>query len=263
MEQSEVKNLSVDEIIEPKENIRSSMTREYLDELADSISRVGIIQPLIVTPKGEKFEIVAGCRRYLAARQAGLIVLPCIVSNLDERGSDLARVHENLFREDPSPIDEARYYAMLCEKYNYDISSIANAVSRSVAYVEGRLEILKFPEDVLAALSANVVSLSVAREFAKIPDPDKRYYFLNLAAANGITTETARNWRFSYEIEKGQRPPLSSDQGTQAFPPSPVELKVKCEGCQESVDLKDSRVMYLCVKCHDAIKRILETPPEK
>lgn len=256
MSQPEIRDISVDEIIEPGQNIRSAITREYLDELSDSIRRVGVLQPLVVVKKNEKYEIVAGVRRFLASRQAGLLSVPCIVQDYDGLMVDLAKVHENLFREDVSPIDEARYYKMLVEKYQYDIHKIANMVSRSVPYVEGRLEILKFPEDVLVALDSVMVSLSVAREFAKIPDPERRKYFLDLAIQSGITAETARQWRYQFEIEKGSRAPVSLEPENPAGVSDPVPLRVVCQGCQQSVDINYSRVLYLCVKCHDEILKI-------
>lgn len=254
----EVVQLSVDEIAEPEQDIRSVITREYLDELSDSIRRVGVLQPIIVVEKNGKYEIVAGHRRYLAARQAGLLHIPCLIQDFHSEMIDLAKVHENLFREDISPIDEAKYYHMLTKKYQYPLDKIASMVSRSVPYIQGRLDILAWPPDLLEALDTGMITLSVGKEFAHITDDEKRKYFLSIAAQNGITAETARQWRYQFEIERGTRAPVTNDPGNPGGLSTPVPLKVSCQGCLGTVDITHSRVLYLCSECHQKIVAIIE-----
>lgn len=102
-------DISIDDILEPEDQARTVIVLEGLQELADSIKEKGIIEPLVVLKKNSKYEIVVGHRRFLAARMAGLEKLPCIIRAIGVRDADLMKLHENFFREDVNPVDEARF----------------------------------------------------------------------------------------------------------------------------------------------------------
>jgi ParB/RepB/Spo0J family partition protein len=192
-------NLDQQDILEPAAPIRATIDQDGLDELADSIAELGLLQPICVAPKGEKYEVICGHRRLLATRRLGMPKVHCLVADDGEESTVLAgRVHENLIRRDISPVEEAAFYAELMEKYN-DVDKVCSVVRRSRNVVENRLLLLTGDREVLAALNTGKVSLAVASELNREPNEAKRKWFLEFAIKDGATLSTLHIWRKSYE----------------------------------------------------------------
>jgi len=180
---------------EPSNAARSTLDDAKLNSLVVSIRAVGILEPLIVTPKeGGRFEVVAGHRRLLAARIAGLGEVPCIVE-ADVSRLDAVKIHENLEREDLSTTDEALFYAELYEKLGEDTAKVAEAVKRSRDHVEGRLNLLRGDKRVFQSLAEGQISIGVALELNKFEREDDRLFHLDYCIRTGASVATARDWR--------------------------------------------------------------------
>jgi ParB/RepB/Spo0J family partition protein len=153
-----------------KTNPRTHFDKTKLDELAESIARHGVLQPILVRPKGNRFELVAGERRFRAARQIPLEQIPAIVRELDDKATLEIQVVENLQREDLRPLEEAEGYALLIEKHGYDADSLALKIGKSRSYVYGRMKLNDLAEPARKALREDKISHSVALLLARIPD---------------------------------------------------------------------------------------------
>ena len=139
---------------------------EKLEELANSIKKNGIIQPIAVRPiksDPEKFEIVAGERRWIAAQRAGLHHIPVTVLELSDVESLEVAIVENIQRDDLNPIEEARGYKRLNEEFSYDHESISKLMSKSRSHISNTLRLLTLPADVIAMLEEGTLTSGQAR----------------------------------------------------------------------------------------------------
>ena len=145
---------------------REAFNEEKLQELANSIKKNGIIQPIAVRPKKNnqgKYEIVAGERRWLAAQKAGLHEIPVRVLNLSDVESLEVAIVENIQRDDLNPIEEAKGYKRLSQEFNYDHESISKLMSKSRSHISNTLRLLTLPRDVIAMLEEGTLSSGQAR----------------------------------------------------------------------------------------------------
>ena len=145
---------------------RQNFSESKLNELASSIKKNGIIQPIAVRPKKSengKFEIVAGERRWLAAQKAGLHEIPVTVLDLSDVESLEVAIVENIQRDDLNPIEEAKGYKRLNEEFNYDHESISKLMSKSRSHVSNTLRLLTLPSDVVSMLEEGTLTSGQAR----------------------------------------------------------------------------------------------------
>ena len=145
---------------------RQNFKEEKLEELANSIRKNGVIQPIVVRPNKSdknKFEIVAGERRWLAAQRAGLHEIPVTILDLSDVESLEVAIVENIQRDDLNPIEEARGYKRLNEEFKYDHESISKLMSRSRSHISNTLRLLTLPSDVIAMLEEGTLTSGQAR----------------------------------------------------------------------------------------------------
>ena len=139
--------------------------------LAASIRRQGVLQPVVVRPRPEGgYELIAGERRWRAAREAGVPTLPAVVRQADDRDTLLLGLVENVAREDLSPIEEARAYASLLDEFELSLGEIADQVGRSKAGVSNRLRLLELPDDVLWMVARGELTEGHARAVLALRD---------------------------------------------------------------------------------------------
>tara|TARA_B100000941_G_C28460250_1_gene530309 strand:- start:362 stop:1216 length:855 start_codon:yes stop_codon:yes gene_type:complete len=145
---------------------RQNFKEEKLEELANSIRKNGIIQPIAVRPSKSnvgKYEIVAGERRWLAAQKAGLHEIPITILDLSDSESLEVAIVENIQRDDLNPIEEAKGYKRLNEEFKYDHESISKLMSKSRSHISNTLRLLTLPSDVIAMLEEGTLSSGQAR----------------------------------------------------------------------------------------------------
>ena len=145
---------------------RQIFSEEKLEELAQSIKKNGIIQPIAVRPSKSdksKYEIVAGERRWLAAQRAGLHEIPVTILNLSDVESLEVAIVENIQRDDLNPIEEARGYKRLNEEFKYDHESISKLMSKSRSHISNTLRLLTLPKDVISMLEEGTLTSGQAR----------------------------------------------------------------------------------------------------
>lgn len=142
---------------------RTHFDPEALDQLAASIEARGVIQPIIVRPKGDGYELVAGERRWRAAQKARLHEIPAIVRDLDQREVMALALIENLQREDLNPVEEARAYQRLADDEDMTQAEIARLVDKSRSHVANFQRLLALPDDVLALVASGDLAMGHAR----------------------------------------------------------------------------------------------------
>jgi ParB family chromosome partitioning protein len=164
------------ERVEPNpEQPRVTFVQETIDELAASVRERGVLQPILVRPIGpNRFQIVAGERRWRASRIAGLETIPALVEDIDDETALEIAIIENLQREDLSPLDEAAMYDRMIREHGYSIRKLAEKLGKDKGYLENRLRLADAPAEVRELVSLRKDTLSHAYELLKIPDPKKR-----------------------------------------------------------------------------------------
>ena len=167
----EIREIELDLIRPGSQQPRTNFDQAKLDELAQSIRSTGIIQPLLVRPKGGLFELVAGERRWRAAQLAGLARIPAIVRDIpDERLLEMALV-ENIQRQELNPIEEALAYKRLIESLGLTQEEVAHRVGRDRTFVTNYLRVLKLPTDIQKLIETDKLSFGHARSLLAINDP--------------------------------------------------------------------------------------------
>ena len=163
---SETKRVSISDLTRNPYQPRETFNEFKLNELANSIKKNGIIQPIAVRPKKSeagKYEIVAGERRWLAAQKAGLHDIPVNVLDLSDVESLEVAIVENIQRDDLNPIEEAKGYKRLSEEFNYDHENISKLMSKSRSHVSNTLRLLTLPNDIIGMLEEGTLTSGQAR----------------------------------------------------------------------------------------------------
>ena len=163
-------------LIEPNRNQpRKQFEEDAIEELADSIKKFGVIQPLIVKEKNEYYEIIAGERRWRASKKAGLKKIPVIIRDYDENEVLKISLIENLQREDLNPIEEAKAYQQLRDEYHLKQDEIAESVSKSRTAITNTMRLLKLDERVQKMIMDNLISSGHGRTLIPIEDKEIQY----------------------------------------------------------------------------------------
>ena len=141
-----------------------------LDELAESIRQQGILQPLLVRPAGEDYQIILGERRWRAAQQAGLETVPCIVQEVEDRQALEMALIENLHREDLNAVERARAYQQLVDDFDFTHEELAQHIGKSRSAITNTLRLLQLPEEVLVSLAEGNISEGHGRALLSLED---------------------------------------------------------------------------------------------
>ncbi len=162
-------------LIEPNRNQpRKDFNEEALQELADSIRTYGVIQPLIVTKRDDHYQIIAGERRWRAAKLAGLREIPVIIKEYTDEEIDEISLIENIQREDLNPVEEAAAYERLLKEYGLTQEELSERVSKSRTAITNSLRLLRLPEAVQEMLRDGKISTGHAKVLLSLDSPEKQ-----------------------------------------------------------------------------------------
>ena len=170
-----VRVIRVDNVESNPQQPRMTFDVDALHELAASIREHGVLQPILVRPLGaNRYQLVAGERRWRASREAGLETIPALVEDLDDEAALEISIIENLQREDLSPLEEATMYDRMIHEHGYSIRKLADKLGKDKGYVENRLRLADAPEEIRQLVSVRKDTLSHAYELLKVGDEKKR-----------------------------------------------------------------------------------------
>lgn len=253
-QREEYKRIPIDLIDDPEYPIRGDLSPESVEDLIQSIRKVGIIEPLVVNKKGDRFEVIAGHRRLVAAQVLNFPYVPCVIREIVGQEVDLLKIHENLARAQIDPIDLAKYLQHLKKQYNLSNAKLGELINRSDDYVGIYLQILTYPPDLMEALTTGLINISVARELIKISDPTARSNYLNYAIKGGITPTIAHQWALDWKVNHTETPP-PQPEGQEAEPTPPSQTTfTKCGICNEDVEQLKAQVIYVHPDCYAKVR---------
>ena len=205
----EIRELPTDAIAPNPHQPRTMIDQDSINELADSIKKVGVLQAIIVRPYSDGYQIIAGERRWRAARVAGLEKVPVRVMVSTETESLELALIENLQRQDLNSMEEARGYKRLLSEYQMTQAELAEKVSKSRSAITNTLRLLDLPEEVQDMLSGDKLTAGHARAILSVSDEDRRVRLAERIVAEGLSVREAETLARLYQAGQTERTPRS------------------------------------------------------
>lgn len=200
-----IQNVNIDYIIPNRFQPRLTFDEKSLNELASSIKEHGIIQPLVLRRLGDKYEIIAGERRYKAAQLAGLTEVPAIISNIDDNKSAEIALVENVQRRNLNSLEEAKSYKKILDKEGLTQEELAKKIGVSQSTIANKLRLLNLTSEAQDALMNDKISERHARSLLSVTDPEKQKALLNKVISERLTVR-----QLDDEIKKESTPASES-----------------------------------------------------
>lgn len=185
--------LPITDVKPNKEQPRKNFDEDALAELADSIQQNGILQPILVRKKGAKYEIIAGERRYQAAKKAGLKEVPVVIREVSDEDVFKLALIENLQRSDLNPIEEAQGYRRLIKEGNLTQEELGKVLSKSRSAIANTLRLLDLPKEVQDLMAEGAISAGHARAILAVPSEDGRIKLAEKVVKDNLTVRQTEN----------------------------------------------------------------------
>ena len=188
-----VQYINIHDIMPNANQPRKTFSEEKIDELSKSIKEHGIIQPIVVRKKGESYEIVAGERRWRAARKAELTQVPCLIRELTDEQNMLIAIIENMQREDLNPVEEAEGLNQMITTFGMTQEQVSKSVGKSRPYIANSLRLLKLPEYIKNEMAEGRISAAHGRTLITVESEDVRKALCDKIIREGLSVrETER-----------------------------------------------------------------------
>ena len=212
--------VSVADVLPNPHQPRVHFDEETLAELAASIAQLGVLQPVLVRRVGEKYQLIAGERRWRAARRAGLATVPAVLRTTDDVRAVEQALVENLHREDLTPLEEAAAYQQLIEDFELTHEDVAQRVGKSRSSITNTLRLLGLPPAVQHLLADGKLSAGHARALLGTPDRSLQERLARQAVSDGWSVRTTEEW-----VRSGGAPPRPA-----AIDPAPAPKPEPSDG---------------------------------
>jgi ParB family chromosome partitioning protein len=255
LEINQVQNILLSLIDRPATPDRLSIDPEYIKELAASIAEIGLMSPVVLCPRGGRFEIVAGDCRYQAFLSLGKTKIPAFVQELDPENVSISRATENLQRKDLTIIEEARIYQTLHNIHKMSWDAIAKRTGKTPGNVKRRYDLLKLPEMLIKALHEKKIGYAVAEELNRLKDLGRVEYYLGYCIDHGASRDVVAAWvkeELALIRQKGSTGG-GGDWGSAV--PETAPVYVACDLCKGAMELKTVVYMRICPGCREVIKQ--------
>ncbi len=204
-EGQKVEEVEIFKIMANPHQPRKDFNAEKLQELADSIKKNGIIQPILVTARGGQLEVIAGERRLKAAKLAGLTKVPVLIREADEQQKLELAIIENIQRHDLNPIEEADSYQKLSQEFGLSQEEVAEKVGKSRSAVANKLRLLQLPAEIQRALQEEKITEGHAKAILAITDPEKQRALFELILKNNLTVRQVESKTKEISVRKHKR----------------------------------------------------------
>ncbi|MEE0244431.1 MAG: ParB/RepB/Spo0J family partition protein [Eggerthellaceae bacterium] len=200
-------SLSIASIVTNPDQPRKSFDETQLSELSDSIKQNGVLQPILVRKKGDKYEIVAGERRFQASKLAGLKEIPAIVRDIDDAEVFQLALIENLQRSDLTPIEEARGYRQLLDTKGLTQEGLAKILSKSRSAIANTLRLMDLPQEVQDMMEEGQITAGHARAILAVPSEEGRIKLAQKVVAENLTVRQTENLAPLFSVTRDEIKP--------------------------------------------------------
>lgn len=242
-------------IDEPENPSRSTMDDDKLDELVHSMRAQGFTSTVVLARVGERFEVIAGHRRLMAARRALIVAVPALIYPSKTVSLEAIKFGENKLREELTPDQEAVYFNRLLEsECGGDTDKLAALLGEKRGYVEGRLALLFGHEDVFNALKAGEINLGIAQQLNRCPDVKHVRYLLVQAISCGATVAIVQQWIHEFQTLHSHVQALDGAGGPVGTTGPPVaDDYFTCRVCNLKENPQEMRPLQIHTYCQSAV----------
>lgn len=216
--------IKLDDIRPNKNQPRKNFDPEALAELSDSIKQNGVLQPILLRKKGQKYEIVAGERRYQAAKMAGLTEIPAVVREISDEDVFKLALIENLQRSDLDPIEEARGFKTLIDETGMTQAELGQALSKSRPAIANSLRLLDLPEEVQEMMAQRLLTAGHARAILVVANEEGRIKLAQKVIEDGLTVRQTENLAPLFSVT--DRVPPKREPTPQSYKRAARQLKL-------------------------------------
>ena len=234
---------------------RFEIDAELIVELATSISEVGLLQAILLRPMGDRYDLVAGHRRYLAVCSLDMTHIDAVISTMSEEEASIIRATENLNRVNLTPFEEAVVFGNLVEKYAMNHEQIGKKFGYKPGTVRRRMDLLKMAPVVQQAVHKGQINISVAEELWPIDNEEDLNYYLRFAIESGCTRDTARGWCNDWRLSQRRNKENSGEGGGERGVNEPRPIFIACDLCQGPIELGKEVMLRMCGTCNATIKQ--------
>ncbi len=246
---AEITLISLDLIDDPVIAMRTELDDEQLDELMASMKSEGLIEPVVLRPVGDRYEVIAGHRRTRAARLLNWPNVEAKIISATDDQTFAMRVAENLTRKDLDPVDEAQFLGETMLKYKKTDEELAYMINRRIEWVRERLEVFNMPDYIQAHLKLKKYPLGAALWIARITNENTRCTYANWAAVNGVSVQGAKRW---HDLERAgdNRQPIKVEEIMDQNSGAPrVRNVVPCAKCGRDAYMDESLSVWVHRSC--------------
>ena len=245
--------------VEPnREQPRKNFDEDSLQELAESLKQFGMLQPILVQNRGDYYEIIAGERRWRAAKIAGLKEVPVIVRELTDQEIVEISLIENIQREDLNPIEEAQAYKRLLTEFHLKQDEVAERVSKSRTAVTNSMRLLKLCDEVQKMVVDDMISTGHARALISIEDPEEQYLIAQKIFDEKLSVREVE--KMVKDLHKPPKPPKEENKTLQAIYQEISERLKQSLSTKVSVSAKQNGAGKIEIEFynHEDLERLLE-----
>lgn len=247
--------LSISEIVRNPNQPRKTFDEDKLAELADSIRQNGVLQPILVRRKGQKYEIVAGERRYQASKLAGLKEIPAVVREIDDDKVFQLALIENLQRSDLSPIEEAKGYKQLLTSRSLTQEELAKILSKSRSAIANTLRLMDLPVDVQHMMEQGLLTAGHARAILAVPSEEGRIKLAKKVVTESLTVRQTENLAPLFSVEHTET--RTRVAAPQSFKRAARELRKMLDTNVKVKQVRGKNKIEIEFKDEDELARIL------
>lgn len=247
--------LSILEIVRNPNQPRKTFDEDKLAELADSIRQNGVLQPILVRRKGQKYEIVAGERRYQASKLAGLKEIPAVVREIDDDKVFQLALIENLQRSDLSPIEEAKGYKQLLTSRSLTQEELAKILSKSRSAIANTLRLMDLPVEVQHMMEQGLLTAGHARAILAVPSEEGRIKLAKKVVTESLTVRQTENLAPLFSVEHTET--RTRVAAPQSFKRAARELRKMLDTNVKVKQVRGKNKIEIEFKDEDELARIL------
>lgn len=247
--------LSISEIVRNPNQPRKTFDEDKLAELADSIRQNGVLQPILVRRKGQKYEIVAGERRYQASKLAGLKEMPAVVREIDDDKVFQLALIENLQRSDLSPIEEAKGYKQLLTSRSLTQEELAKILSKSRSAIANTLRLMDLPVEVQHMMEQGLLTAGHARAILAVPSEEGRIKLAKKVVTESLTVRQTENLAPLFSVEHTET--RTRVAAPQSFKRAARELRKMLDTNVKVKQVRGKNKIEIEFKDEDELARIL------
>lgn len=247
--------------IEPnREQPRKNFDEEALQELADSIKQFGLLQPILVQDRNTYYEIIAGERRWRAAKLAGLKEVPVIIRNYTEQEIVEISLIENIQREDLNPIEEAQAFKRLLTEFNLKQEEVAERVSKSRTAVTNSMRLLKLCDEVQQMIIDDTISTGHARALITIEDPEQQYTIAKKIADEKLSVRDVEKLVKNLNKPEKAKKEITEDKNLDIIYQDVEEKLKRALGTKVAISSKENGAGKIEIEfyTHDDLDRIMD-----